>query len=143
MAQNKVHLTCGSKLFIENAVDSGVFIEVEDVTTLGGEIGQTGTFLESTTITDCAKDYISGLKDSPDLVISYLYSPTTNQNNFRTASEAGEKRAVKIEFADDGGTPVATVNFKMAMSGFTMADPAPDTILTANVMGKGSNFVWS
>lgn len=140
MAQEQVHLTCGTRFFIEDAVGSGTMIEIEDVTTFGGEVGQVGTFLETTTITDCSKDYIAGLSDAPDLTISFLYAPTTNQTNFITSAQAGEKRKAKIEFAT---TPVATADFELAMAGFTMSDPAPDTVLTGNVNGKASAFVWS
>lgn len=143
MAQEQVHLTCGSKFYIEDAIASGVYIQIEDTTTFGGEIGQNGSFLESTTITDCSKTYIAGLSDAPDLAISFLYSPTVNQTNFRNASIAGESRKARIIFADKGAGGVTTADFDLAMSGFTLSDPAPDTILTANVAGKGSNFAWS
>ena len=140
MAQAKVHLTCGSQFFIEDAVDSNTYIEVEDVVSFGGEIGQLGTFLESTTVKDCSKTYISGLSDAPDLTVSFFYSPTTNQTNFRDAGNAGEKRKARIIF---GGSEVATADFNLAMAGFTLGDPAPDTIITASVMGKADGFVWS
>jgi len=143
MAQEQIHLTCGTMFFIEDAVGSGTMIEVEDTTTFGGEIGQVGTFLESTTVKDCSKDYISGLSDAPDLTVSFLYSPTVNQTNFKNAGVAGEKRAARIIFADHGTGGVVTADFTIAMAGFTLSDPAPDTILTGNVSGKASNFVWS
>jgi len=143
MANNAVHLTCGTRFFIEDSVGSGTMIEIEDIVTLGGEIGQVGTFLDSTTITDCSKTYIAGLSDAPDMNISFLYSPTVNQTNFMNAGIAGEKRAARIAFSDDAGTAVATADFELAMAGFTFSDPAPDTILTGNVSGKASKFVWS
>lgn len=143
MAQEKVHLTCGTVFEIEDAPESGIFIEIEDVVTFGGEIGQLGTYLDSTTVKDCGKTYIAGLSDAPDLTISFLYSPTTNQENLRDGAIAGENRQARITFADDGGSPVATAEFEIALAGFTMNDPAPDTILTASVSGKASKFAWS
>lgn len=143
MAQEQVHLTCGTQFFIEDAVDSDVFIEVEDITTFGGEIGQVGTFLDSTTVKDCSRTYIAGLSDAPDLTVSFLYNPTTNQSNFRSGAIAGEKRKARIVFADKGAGGVVTADFNLAMAGFTLSDPAPDTIITANVNGKADNFVWS
>lgn len=143
MAQEQVHLTCKTQFYIEDAIDSGIYIEVEDVTTFGGEIGQTGTFLEATTIADCSKDYISGLSDAPDLTVSFFYSPTTNQSNFIASAENGEKKKARITFADKGSGAVTTADFTLAMAGFTMSDPAPDTILTGNVSGKASKFIWS
>jgi len=144
MAQNCVNLTCGTRFFIEDAIGSGTFIEVEDVTTFGGEIGQTGTFLESTTITDCSKTYVAGLSDAPDWTVTFTYCPTTNQTTFINSAVAGETRQAKIEFADKtGSSPVATATFELAMAGFTMSDPAPDTLMMGNVSGKASKFVWA
>lgn len=143
MAQNQVHLTCGTRFFIEDVAGSGTMIEIEDVTTFGGEIGQNGTFLESTTITECSKSYIAGLSDAPDMSISFLYSPTTNQSNFRDAGLSGDKRQARIVFADGGAGGVVTADFNLAMAGFTLGDPAPDTIITGTVMGKADGFVWS
>lgn len=139
MAQENVHLSCDSQFFIEDAVDSGVYIEIEDVIGYGGAIGQTGVFLDSTTQKDCSRTYIPGLSDSPDLTVSFFYSPTTNQSNFRDAAIAGETRAARIVFA----TAVATADFNMALSGFMLGDPVPDTIITAEISSKASNFVWS
>lgn len=139
MAQEEVHLSCGTTFYVEDAVGSSVFIEVEDVTTFGGEIGQIGTFLDATTVKDCAKDYISGLSDAPDLTVSFLYSPTTNQSNFIVGAQAGEKRKARIVFS--GG--VVQADFEIAMAGFTLSDPSPDTILTGSVNGKASKFIWS
>ena len=116
-----------------------MYIEVEDVTTFGGEIGQVGTFLDSTTVKDCAKTYIAGLADAPDLSVSFLYSPTTNQSNFIASAQNGETRKARIIFS--GG--IATADFDLAMSGFTLSDPAPDTILTGMVTSKASKFIWS
>jgi len=79
------------------------------------------------------------LSDAQDLTISFVYAPTTNQSNFIAGAVAGEKRKARIIFS--GG--VATADFDMAMAGFTLADPAPDTILTGMVNSKASNFVWS
>lgn len=143
MSEKKVHLTCGTRFYVEDAPSSGVYIEVEDVVSFGGEIGQIGTFLESTTVTDCAKDYIGGLSDAPDLTVSYLISPTTNQSNFKAAAIASEKRKARIVFADKGAGAVITADFSLAMAGYTVNDPAPDTILTGNVNGKASKFIWS
>jgi len=139
MAQENVHLSADTTFYIEDAVGSGTYIEVEDVSTFGGEIGQVGTFLDSTTIKDTAKTYIAGLADAPDLTISFLYAPTTNQTNFINSAQAGESRQARIVFA--GG--VVTADFEVAMSGFTLSDPAPDTILTGSVTSKASSFVWS
>ena len=113
------------------------------ITTFGGEIGQVGTFLDSTTVKDCSKTYIAGLSDAPDLTVSFLYAPTTNQSNFVTGAQAGETRKARIVFADKGAGGVVTADFDMAMAGFTLADPAPDTILTGMINGKASNFIWS
>ncbi len=143
MAQEQVHLTCGTRFFIEDSVGSGTMIEVEDVTSFGGDIGQVGSFLESTTVTDCSKTYIAGLSDAPDLTVSFLYSPTTNQTNFINAGQSGETRAARIVFSDKGSGGVTTADFTMAMSGFMLSDPAPDTILTGNVSGKASKFLWT
>lgn len=143
MAKEQVHLTCGTKFFIEETVGGGTMIEVEDVTTFGGDIGQVGSFLESTTVTDCSKTYIAGLSDAPDLTISFLYSPTVNQTNFRDSAIGGQNKKARIVFADKGSGGVVTADFDLAMAGFTLGDPAPDTIITASVSGKGSNFVWS
>jgi len=139
MAQENIHLSCDTTFYIEDAVGSGTYIEVEDVTSFGGEIGQVGTFLDSTTVKDCAKTYIAGLADAPDLTVSFLYSPTTNQTNFINSAQAGETRKARIIFS--GG--VATADFDIAMSGFTLSDPAPDTILTGMVQSKASKFIWS
>lgn len=139
MAQEEVHLSCDTTFYVEDAVGSGTYIEVEDVSTFGGEIGQVGTFLDSTTVKDCAKTYIAGLADAPDLTVSFFYNPTTNQSNFITGAQAGESRKARIVFSNG----VATADFDMAMSGFTLSDPAPDTILTGSVNGKASNFIWT
>lgn len=139
MATGTIHLSCNTAFYVEDAVGSGVYIEVENVTTFGGEIGQNGTFLDSTTVKDCAKTYTAGLADAPDLTVSFLYTPTTNQSNFIAGAQAGETRQARIVFA--GGE--ATADFEIAMSGFTLSDPAPDTLLTGNVNGKASKFVWS
>ncbi len=144
MAEKQVHLTCGSSFLVEDGEVTPVFIEVEDVTTLGGELGEIGTFIESTTIKDCAKKYIAGLSDAPDLTVSFLWSGSTNQINFKDASIARETRPAKVVFSDPtGASPVITVSFDLVMAGFTMGDPAPDTLLTASVNGKASNFIWS
>ena len=138
MAQEQVHLTCDSQFFIEDAVDSGIFIEVEAVIGYGGSIGQNGTFLDTTTQKDCSRTYIAGLADSPDLTVSFFYSPTTSQSNFKDAAIAREKRAARIVFS--GG--VAAADFNMSMSGFMLSDPVADTILTAEVSSKADSFVW-
>ena len=143
MAQEQVHLTCGTRFFIEDTAGSGTMIEIEDTLSFGGEIGQSGTFLESTTITECSKSYIAGLSDAPDMSITFLYSPTVNQTNFRDAGIAGQKRKARIVFADKGTGGVVTADFNLAMAGFALSDPAPDTILTGVVSGKADGFGWS
>jgi len=143
MATQDVHLTCGTRFYIEDVAGSGTMMEIEDVLGYGGEIGEVGTFLESTTTSDCSKTYIAGLPDAPDLTVAFYYSPTSNQTNFRGAAIAREKRAARIVFSEHGNGPAATVEFDFTMGGFTTSDPEPDTILTGNVSGKASNFVWS
>lgn len=143
MAEKTVHLTAGTSFFIEDGETIPVFIEVEDCISMGGEIGQLGAFVEATTTKDLTKKYIAGLSDQGDLTISFLWSGSVNQTNFKTAALAGASRPAKIEFSNTGAGAVLTASFDAVMSGFTMGDPTPDGILTANVSLKPSNFVWS
>ncbi len=94
-----------------------------------GDIGNTGSFIEQTTLADTTKRYMAGMKDTAELEITYFkYSADTDQAAIKTLAEAGSNIYVKIEWANGD-----TATFEAAISGYAIVGGTNEDGLKAKV----------
>ena len=69
--------------------NSGTWSPWNGITEIG-DIGNSGAFVEQTTLADTTKRYMAGMKDTAEMEVTYYkYAGDTNQAALKTAAEAG------------------------------------------------------
>ena len=81
-----------------------------------GDIGNSGSFIEQTTLADTTKRYISGMKDTQEIEMTYYkYAGDTYQAALKAAAEAGSNIWVKCQWKNGD-----TAKFQAAISGYAL-----------------------
>ena len=81
-----------------------------------GDIGNSGAFVEQTTLADTTKRYMAGMKDTAEMEVTYYkYAGDTNQAALKTAAEAGSNIWVKVQWKNGD-----TAKFQAAISGYAL-----------------------
>ena len=78
--------------------------------------GNSGAFVEQTTLADTTKRYMAGMKDTAEMEVTYYkYAGDTNQAALKTAAEAGSNIWVKVQWKNGD-----TAKFQAAISGYAL-----------------------
>ena len=78
--------------------NSGTWSPWNGITEIG-DIGNSGAFVEQTTLADTTKRYMAGMKDTAEMEVTYYkYAGDTNQAALKTAAEAGSNIWVKVQW---------------------------------------------
>jgi hypothetical protein len=81
-----------------------------------GDIGNTGSFVEQTTLADTTKRYIAGMKDTSEIEMTYYkYAGDTNQASLKTLAEAGSNIHVHLQWKNGD-----EAEFDAAISGYAI-----------------------
>ena len=81
-----------------------------------GDIGNSGSFIEQTTIADTTKRYMAGMKDTSEMEITYYkYAGDTAQASLKTAAESGSTIWVKVQWKNGD-----VAKFQAAISGYAI-----------------------
>lgn len=95
--------------------NSGIWSPWNGLTDIG-DIGNSGSFIEQTTLADTTKRYIAGMKDTSEIEMTfYKYAGDTNQTALKTAAENGSNIWVKIQWKNGD-----TAKFQAAISGYAL-----------------------
>ena len=107
--------------------NSGTWSPWNGITEIG-DIGNSGAFVEQTTLADTTKRYMAGMKDTAEMEVTYYkYAGDTNQAALKTAAEAGSQAALKT--AAEAGSNIwvkvqwkngDTAKFQAAISGYAL-----------------------
>ncbi len=81
-----------------------------------GDIGNTGSFVEQTTLADTTKRYIAGMKDTSEIEMTYYkYAGDSNQASLKTLAEAGSHIHVHLQWKNGD-----EAEFDAAISGYAI-----------------------
>lgn len=81
-----------------------------------GDIGNTGSFVEQTTLADTTKRYIAGMKDTSEVEMTYYkYAGDSDQAALKTLAEAGSNISVKLQWKNGD-----EATFDAAISGYAI-----------------------
>ena len=95
--------------------NSGTWSPWNGITEIG-DIGNSGAFVEQTTLADTTKRYMAGMKDTAEMEVTYYkYAGDTNQAALKTAAEAGSNIWVKVQWKNGD-----TAKFQAAISGYAL-----------------------
>ena len=95
--------------------NSGTWTGWNGITEIG-DIGNTGAFIEQTTIADTTKRYMAGMKDTSEMEVTYFkYSGDTGQASLKSAAEAGSNIWVKVQWKNGD-----VAKFQAAISGYAI-----------------------
>ncbi|WP_320729415.1 phage tail protein [Enterobacter kobei] len=105
-----------------------------------GATGQTGSFVDCTTLIDTSKQFISDLPEGPEKSLGFIDDPA-NQDfaDFLNAAENRETVQFYVELPNG-----RTANMILALSGWQMNEitaPASE-VIQITVQGKQNNIVW-
>lgn len=105
-----------------------------------GATGHTGGFIDCTTVSDTAKQFISDLPEGPEKSLVFIDDPeNADFAEFLTAAEARQTIQFYIELPNH-----RTATAIIALSGWEMNEisaPASD-VIQITVKGKQNNLVW-
>jgi len=105
-----------------------------------GATGQTGSFVDCTTLIDQSKQFISDLPEGPEKSLGFIDDPTnTDFAAFLTAAE--QRKTVQFYVELPNGR---TATMLLALSGWQMNEitaPASE-VIQVTVQGKQNNLVW-
>ena len=87
----------------DSATPAGTWSAWNGLTDIG-DIGNSGSFIEQTTLADTTKRYISGMKDTQEIEMTYYkYAGDTDQASLKAAAEAGSNMTLlnsRLQFPD-------------------------------------------
>ena len=99
----------------DSATPAGTWSAWNGLTDIG-DIGNSGSFIEQTTLADTTKRYISGMKDTQEIEMTYYkYAGDTDQASLKAAAEAGSNIWVKCQWKNGD-----TAKFQAAISGYAL-----------------------
>lgn len=119
---NEAVLVAGTRCYFKIDGEVGDYLELEGVRSLG-EIGSTGSFVETTTIKDRTRTYVGGLKDTAESTMRMaVYSEDTNQAKFLKAAQDGANMSFKVVYpaSKNGKQMVALID--IATSGYNIPE---------------------
>ena len=99
----------------DSATPAGTWSAWNGLTDIG-DIGNSGSFIEQTTLADTTKRYISGMKDTQEIEMTYYkYAGDTDQAALKAAAEAGSNIWVKCQWKNGD-----VAKFQAAISGYAL-----------------------
>lgn len=105
-----------------------------------GATGQTGSFVDCTTLVDMSKQFISDLPEGPEKSLGFIDDPANPDfAAFLTAAE--QRKTVQFYVELPNGR---TATMLLALSGWQMNEitaPASE-VIQVTVQGKQNNLVW-
>jgi len=105
-----------------------------------GATGQTGSFVDCTTLIDTSKQFISDLPEGPEKSLGFVDDPTNEDfTAFLNAAERREAVQFYIELPNK-----RTANMVLSLSGWQMNEitaPASE-VIQITVNGKQNGLVW-
>lgn len=105
-----------------------------------GATGQTGGFVDCTTLIDTSKQFISDLPEGPEKSLGFIDDPS-NENFAAFLNAAQNRETVQFYVELPNGR---TANMILALSGWQMNEitaPASE-VIQITVQGKQNNIVW-
>lgn len=94
-----------------------------------GDIGNTGSFVEQTTLADTVKRYIAGMKDTSEIEMTYYkYAGDAGQTTLKTFAENGTNIKIKIQWANGD-----LAEFDAALSGYSIVSGGNEDGVKAKV----------
>lgn len=99
----------------DGTTPAGTWTPWNGITELG-DIGNTGAFIEQTTLADTTKRYMAGMKDTSEQEVTYYkYADDAGQAALKTAAEAGSNIWIKVQWANGD-----EAKFQAAISGYAI-----------------------
>lgn len=115
-------LVAGTRTYFQIAGESGSYLEIEGVRSLGA-IGATGSYVEQTTLKDTTRRYIGGLKDTAESTLRLaIYPGDANQDKFITAAQNTKNAKMKIVMPPDANGKQFVAVFDVALSGYQLPE---------------------
>lgn len=105
-----------------------------------GATGQTGSFVDCTTLIDKSKQFISDLPEGPEKSLGFIDDPANQDfTDFLNAAELRKTVQFYVELPNG-----RTANMLLALSGWQMNEitaPASE-VIQITVQGKQNNLTW-
>lgn len=136
-------LGAGCKLFYEDPVVPGVFVELPNALDVGGQTGSQGEFVETTPISKTTREYIAGLKTPPDKQFNFNHQPglAAYARFLQIVDQANTLGNVNMRVDFTSGD---RADLNVALSGRVMDNAEGASQLKHIVFGKQSGDpVWS
>lgn len=115
-------LVAGTRTYFQIAGESGGYLEIEGVRSLGA-IGATGSYVEQTTLKDTTRRYIGGLKDTAESTLRLaVYPGDANQDKFIQAAQNTKNCKMKVVMPPDSNGKQFVAVFDVALSGYQLPE---------------------
>ena len=94
-----------------------------------GDIGNTGSFVEQTSLADRTKRYLAGMKDTAEFEMTYYkYVGDAGQAQLKTLAESGSNISVKMQWPNGD-----EATFEAAISGYSIVGGGNEDAVRAKV----------